>query len=91
MAIVQDRTRQDGAVAASAEPLPPLSPVTGHVWSYQRGGIVEGQGEWPPPTTTLSEDDDPDAAAYGHMLEWLNDDPRRRLSDYPASTFTARP
>ncbi|MFI7519570.1 hypothetical protein [Micromonospora globbae] len=82
--IVQDRTRQGGAFPTSTEPLPQLPPTVGHVWSYQRGGTVQGQGEGPPPTAaTPSNDDDPEAAVYADMLEWLKRDPRRRLSEYP--------
>ncbi|MDP9818376.1 hypothetical protein [Spirilliplanes yamanashiensis] len=52
------------------------------VWTF---GQDAGAPSRAAPSQTPSPPDDPVLAEYNRMLEWLNADPRRRLSDYRPS------
>ena len=78
------RDRLDRAAATPRTHQSATTDMVGRSWSYQRGGTASDVAPRLVPTVAAPvHDDDPDAAAYSHMLQWLNADPRRRLSDYP--------
>ncbi|WP_435585960.1 hypothetical protein [Micromonospora aurantiaca (nom. illeg.)] len=82
MRVVRDRlTRTTSALPIEPQPLP----AVGHSWSFQRTGAATPAvvGQLVPTAADPEPQDDPEAVAYAHMLQWLNADPRRRLSDYP--------
>ncbi|MGC4885635.1 hypothetical protein [Micromonospora sp. DT227] len=59
-------------------------PSLGHSWRFERS---DPDGAAParmtPAFVTQTDAQDPQVAAYEDMLRWLNDDPRRHVSDYP--------